>query len=178
MSNPVIMKIYKSAKGILIKNGDTYVLLENEWDDFINRDDLFEYTADQINLNAPIKEVEDIIQNELLAPIGRQEVWAAGVTYLRSREARMDEAQNAGGGDLYDRVYHANRPEIFFKSNPYRTAGSGDHVRIRKDSGWNVPEPELTLLVSSNEKIIGYTAGNDMSSRDIEGENPLYLPQA
>jgi 2-dehydro-3-deoxy-D-arabinonate dehydratase len=178
MPNQVIMKIYKTAKGILIENGNTCVLLENEWDDFINRDDLFEYTADQINLNAPIKEVEDIIQNGLLAPIGRQEVWAAGVTYLRSREARMDEAQNAGGGDLYDRVYHANRPEIFFKSNPYRTAGSGDHVRIRKDSGWNVPEPELTLLISSNAKIIGYTAGNDMSSRDIEGENPLYLPQA
>ena len=178
MPNQVTMKIYKTAKGILIENRNTYVLLEREWDDFVNRDDLFTYAMDQVNLNAPLKKVDDILHSELLAPIGTQEVWAAGVTYLRSREARMEEAQDAGGGDFYDRVYHASRPEIFFKSNPHRTAGPGDHVRIRKDSAWNVPEPELTLLISSNARIIGYTAGNDMSSRDIEGENPLYLPQA
>jgi 2-dehydro-3-deoxy-D-arabinonate dehydratase len=172
------MKIYKTTKGILIKEENTYVLLENGWDDFINRDDLYKYSLDQVNRNSPVDKVEDILHKELLPPIGKQEVWAAGVTYLRSREARMEEAQNAGGGDFYDRVYHAARPEIFFKSNPYRTVGSGDHVRIRKDSSWNVPEPELILLISSNEKIIGYTVGNDMSSRDIEGENPLYLPQA
>ena len=172
------MKIYKTTKGIIIEKENTYVLLEDGWDVFINRDDLFKYSLDQINRNSPIDKVEDILRKELLPPIGKQEVWAAGVTYLRSREARMEEAQIAGGGDFYDRVYHAPRPEIFFKSNPYRTVGSGGHVRIRKDSGWNVPEPELTLLISSNAKIIGYTVGNDMSSRDIEGENPLYLPQA
>ena len=172
------MKIYNTTKGILIEKENTYVLLKSGWDDFINRDDLYKYSLDQVNQNSHGDKVEDILQKELLTPIGKQEVWAAGVTYLRSREARMEEAQNAGGGDFYDRVYHAPRPEIFFKSNPYRTVGSGDHVRIRKDSGWNVPEPELTLLISSNAKIIGYTVGNDMSSRDIEGENPLYLPQA
>jgi 2-dehydro-3-deoxy-D-arabinonate dehydratase len=172
------MKIYKTTKGILIEKENTYILLESGWDDFINRDDLYKYSLDKVNRNSPVDKVEDIVKKELLPPIGKQEVWAAGVTYLRSREARMEEAENAGGGDFYDRVYNAPRPEIFFKSNPYRTVGSGGHVRIRKDSGWNVPEPELTLLISSGEKIIGYTAGNDMSSRDIEGENPLYLPQA
>ncbi len=116
--------------------------------------------------------------NNLLAPIGRQEIWASGVTYLRSREARMEESKDAGGGDFYARVYEAERPELFFKATAYRTVGSGEPVRIRKDSKWNVPEPELTLFVCSAGSIEGYTVGNDMSSRDIEGENPLYLPQA
>jgi 2-dehydro-3-deoxy-D-arabinonate dehydratase len=113
-----------------------------------------------------------------LAPIIGQEVWAAGVTYLRSREARVQESQDAGGGDFYDRVYDAARPELFFKSTAHRTVGPGGHVRIRRDAAWNVPEPELTLAVSASGRIFGYTIGNDMSSRDIEGENPLYLPQA
>jgi 2-dehydro-3-deoxy-D-arabinonate dehydratase len=112
------------------------------------------------------------------APIGTQEVWAAGVTYLRSRTARMEESKDAGGGTFYDKVYHADRPELFFKGTPHRTAGPGTQVRIRKDSKWNVPEPELTLAINSRGQIFGYTIGNDMSSRDIEGENPLYLPQA
>jgi 2-dehydro-3-deoxy-D-arabinonate dehydratase len=172
------MKIYKTTKGILIEKGNTRVLLERDWDDFMNRDDLYEYALHQAARHPPSDSAEELLCNDVVAPIGQQEVWAAGVTYLRSRKARMEEAQDAGGGDFYDRVYHATRPEIFFKANPQRTAGPGDHVRIRKDSGWNVPEPELTLLVSSNASIIGYTAGNDMSSRDIEGENPLYLPQA
>ncbi len=115
---------------------------------------------------------------DLVAPIECQEVWAAGVTYFRSRTARMEESEVAGGGSFYDRVYSAERPELFFKSTAYRVAGPGEKVRIRRDSKWNVPEPELTLLVSPNGKILGYTIGNDMSSRDIEGENPLYLPQA
>ena len=114
----------------------------------------------------------------LLAPIERQEVWAAGVTYLRSRTARMAESEAAGGTSFYDRVYQAERPELFFKGAPHRVAGPGEPVRIRRDSHWNVPEPELTLLVSPAGRITGYTIGNDMSSRDIEGENPLYLPQA
>jgi 2-dehydro-3-deoxy-D-arabinonate dehydratase len=114
----------------------------------------------------------------LLAPVEAQEVWAAGVTYFRSRTARMEESQVSGGMSFYDRVYNAERPELFFKSTPHRTVGPGEPVRIRHDSKWNVPEPELTLLVSPGGRILGYTVGNDMSSRDIEGENPLYLPQA
>ena len=115
---------------------------------------------------------------QMLAPIENQEVWAAGVTYSRSRTARMDESQSSGGGDFYDRVYTAERPELFFKAVPRRVVGPGQKVRIRADAKWNVPEPEFTLLISPKGKILGYTIGNDMSSRDIEGENPLYLPQA
>ena len=113
-----------------------------------------------------------------LAPIQSQEIWAAGVTYLRSMNARMDESKHAGGDTFYDRVYHAERPELFFKATPHRVAGPGEPVRIRRDSKWNVPEPELTLAFNSAGKLFGCTIGNDMSSRDIEGENPLYLPQA
>jgi 2-dehydro-3-deoxy-D-arabinonate dehydratase len=116
--------------------------------------------------------------SEPVAPIDSQEVWAAGVTYFRSRTARMAESETAGGGSFYDRVYNAERPELFFKALPYRVVGPGGAVRIRRDSKWNVPEPELALLISPGGKIQGYTIGNDMSSRDIEGENPLYLPQA
>ena len=112
------------------------------------------------------------------APIGTQEVWAAGVTYLRSRTARMEESKDAGGGTFYDKVYNAVRPELFFKGTPHRVAAPGSPVRIRGDSSWNVPEPELTLAINQHGRIFGYTIGNDMSSRDIEGENPLYLPQA
>ncbi len=119
-----------------------------------------------------------VLPEALLAPVGNQEIWAAGVTYLRSRTARMEESKDAGGGTFYDKVYHAERPELFFKGTPHRVAGPGKPVRIRKDSKWNVPEPELTLAINRDGRIFGYTVGNDMSSRDIEGENPLYLPQA
>jgi 2-dehydro-3-deoxy-D-arabinonate dehydratase len=112
----------------------------------------------------------------LLAPIDCQEVWAAGVTYKRSKTARMEESQSAA--TLYDRVYASERPELFFKATPHRVAGPNQPLRIRRDSKWNVPEPELTLVLSSRMKLVGLTIGNDMSSRDIEGENPLYLPQA
>jgi 2-dehydro-3-deoxy-D-arabinonate dehydratase len=107
-----------------------------------------------------------------------QELWAAGVTYLRSKQERQEEAIEAGGADFYQKVYEAERPELFFKANLHRVVGHGQPVRIRRDSSWNVPEPELTLVVTSNGRIVGYTIGNDMSSRSIEGENPLYLPQA
>jgi 2-dehydro-3-deoxy-D-arabinonate dehydratase len=110
--------------------------------------------------------------------IGGQEVWAAGVTYLRSRTARMEESKDAGGGTFYDLVYQAARPELFFKATPHRVAATATPVRIRGDSRWNVPEPELTLALNRHGRLFGYTIGNDMSSRDIEGENPLYLPQA
>jgi 2-dehydro-3-deoxy-D-arabinonate dehydratase len=112
----------------------------------------------------------------LFPPLIRQEVWAAGVTYLRSKEARMQES--SGGGSFYDRVYDAERPEIFFKATPSRVVGPGGPVRIRTDSQWNVPEPELALVIAPGGRLVGYTLGNDMSSRDIEGANPLYLPQA
>ncbi len=115
---------------------------------------------------------------QLLPPIDHQEVWAAGVTYFRSRAARMEESKSSGGGNFYDRVYTAERPELFFKATPNRVVGHQQKVAIRKDASWSVPEPELTLLVNPRGRIIGYTVGNDMSSRDIEGENPLYLPQA
>jgi 2-dehydro-3-deoxy-D-arabinonate dehydratase len=115
---------------------------------------------------------------DLRAPIQTQEVWAAGVTYLRSRTARMEESKGTSGGDFYDRVYEAERPEIFFKATPHRVVGPGGQVRIRGDSSWNVPEPELTLAINAAGRIFGFSIGNDMSSRDIEGQNPLYLPQA
>ncbi len=114
----------------------------------------------------------------LLPLIQSQEIWAAGVTYLRSRTARMEESSVAGGGSFYDRVYEADRPELFFKATPHRVAAPGGTLRIRSDSRWNVPEPELTLAINAAGRIFGYTIGNDMSSRNIEGENPLYLPQA
>ncbi len=112
----------------------------------------------------------------LLPPIDQQEVWAAGVTYKRSKTARMEESATAAS--CYDRVYASPRPELFFKAAPHRVSGHGQPLRIRKDSQWNVPEPELTLVLSSKLQLVGFTVGNDMSSRDIEGDNPLYLPQA
>lgn len=112
----------------------------------------------------------------LLAPVDQQEVWAAGVTYTRSRTARMEESESAAA--CYDKVYTAARPELFFKAMPYRVAGPNQPVRIRNDAVWSVPEPELALVLNSRMRLVGFTIGNDMSSRDIEGENPLYLPQA
>jgi 2-dehydro-3-deoxy-D-arabinonate dehydratase len=111
----------------------------------------------------------------LKAPIDRQEVWAAGVTYLRSRDARMEESSQR---DVYDRVYDADRPELFLKATPNRVSGPGEPIAIRGDSGWDVPEPELAILLNARGELVGYTIGNDVSSRSIEGENPLYLPQA
>ncbi len=173
------MKVYKTNKGIIIDHNDNFFLSkESDWNIFINRSKLFQKIFQEIkNLQADNR-LADFVNTDLLAPISKQEIWASGVTYLRSREARMEESKDAGGGDFYARVYEAERPELFFKAPAYRTVGSGDAVRIRKDSKWNVPEPELTLFICSEGTIEGYTIGNDMSSRDIEGENPLYLPQA
>ena len=169
------MKIYRIRDGFVIeKDSSSYqVSSSSGWDEIINRDDLYDYLDQLISTEA--KRFSDF---HPLAPIGSQEVWAAGVTYFSSRLARMEESRDAGGGDFYSRVYGADRPEIFFKATAARTVGPGENFRIRKDSTWDVPEPELTLCVTSSGKIVGYTIGNDVSSRSIEGENPLYLPQA
>lgn len=173
------IKIYKTTKGIVIlQNNDFFLSTESDWDKFVNRKDLFTKVNDEIKGLKANRDLSDVIVKNSAAPISNQEIWAAGVTYMRSREARMEESKDAGGGDFYAKVYDADRPELFFKATAYRTVGSRDVVRIRKDSKWNVPEPELTLFICSEGTIEGYTIGNDMSSRDIEGENPLYLPQA
>lgn len=112
----------------------------------------------------------------LLPPLDDQEVWAAGVTYKKSKTARMEESEAAAS--CYDRVYEADRPELFMKATPHRVSGPGQPVRIREDATWNVPEPEITLVINTRSQLVGFTIGNDMSSRDIEGDNPLYLPQA
>ncbi|MES2331442.1 MAG: fumarylacetoacetate hydrolase family protein [Bacteroidota bacterium] len=170
------MRIYKTKAGIVLENEEKFFLVKDEnWDQFINDDDLLQKTK---NIIASAKSGGSNLLNELMAPMGKQELWACGVTYLRSKIGRQEESKDAGGGDFYARVYEAERPEIFFKSTPHRVVGPNQKVRIRKDSTWDVPEPELTLVVTSSGKIVGYTIGNDMSSRSIEGENPLYLPQA
>ena len=171
------MKIYKTKSGIIIdKDGKLYLAQNENWETFINDDDLLQKIE---NLILVLKERNDIEIENLLAPIGnQQELWACGVTYLRSKVGRQEESKASGGADFYAKVYEAERPEVFFKSTPHRIVGHNDKVRIRKDSTWDVPEPELTLVVTSSGKIVGYTIGNDMSSRSIEGENPLYLPQA
>lgn len=172
------MKIYKVKSGILIESKELFYLENSDWDEFVNVDDLFSKVKNLISTKTPIENAKELIQSELLPPIQSQEIWASGVTYFNSKLARQEESKDAGGGDFYARVYEASRPELFFKSTANRAVGSGGKVRIRKDSTWDVPEPELTLLINSRGKIIGYTIGNDMSSRSIEGENPLYLPQA
>ena len=172
------MKIYKTNQGVLIENDNKFYLTDKEWDSFIVDDDIYDNTLSLISGLDPIENSAAILKDGLMPPVGRQEIWASGVTYYKSREARIEESKDAGGGDFYDRVYNAERPELFFKSTASRAVGHKQDGRIRKDSKWNVPEPELTLVITPNAKIIGYTIGNDMSSRDIEGENPLYLPQA
>lgn len=171
------MKLYKTKNGIVIECEQKFYSLPNEsWDTFINDDALYQQ-LEKLTQSLPLSGNEII--NEVLPPIGNsQELWACGVTYLRSKVGRQEESKSAGGADFYAKVYEAERPEIFLKSTPHRIVGTNDFVRIRKDSTWDVPEPELTLVVTSSGKIIGYTIGNDMSSRSIEGENPLYLPQA
>lgn len=174
------MKLYKTKKGILLARQNEYYRLNQPWDELINRGNLHQY-LESLAKNADLisaTEADALLNSELSAPIGAQEVWAAGVTYLRSRDARMEESAASGGATFYDKVYEAERPELFFKALPQRVAAHDEAVYIRHDSSWNVPEPELTLYINSLGEIQGYTIGNDMSSRSIEGENPLYLPQA
>ena len=169
------MKLYRTSNGILVEENDNYYLVSvADWDELMSSPHLFTLVREVIG-----KGVRSSFNSAtVLAPVAGQEVWAAGVTYYRSRNARMDESKDAGGGSFYDRVYAAERPELFFKATGRRVVGTGGAVRIRSDAKWSVPEPELTLLISPAGEIVGYTVGNDMSSRDIEGENPLYLPQA
>jgi 2-dehydro-3-deoxy-D-arabinonate dehydratase len=171
------VKLYRVKEGIIIETGPRAYSFQTDWDELINRPDLHHYLRNLLESN-DLPSVDGDFREQILPLIVNQEVWAAGVTYYRSRTARIEESQDAGGGDFYDRVYRAERPELFFKATPHRVAGPGGKVRVRRDSQWNVPEPELALVVTRDAKIIGYTIGNDMSSRDIEGTNPLYLPQA
>lgn len=173
------MKLCRLKKGIGIEHeGDVYVLHEEDWDTFVNDDSLLGKLKKIIKSGDFVGGGKESLKHELEAPIRSQELWAAGVTYTRSKVGRQEESSKSGGGDFYARVYEAERPELFFKANASRIVGPGKPVRIRKDSTWNVPEPELTLMITSHGRIVGYTIGNDMSSRSIEGENPLYLPQA
>lgn len=171
------MRLYNTLEGWFAEDSTGKVCrLQETLDTLLQCKDLFSLLA------AKAKEATAPavlpLPTKWIAPIASQEVWAAGVTYYRSRSARMEEAKEAGGSNFYDKVYRAERPELFFKALAARVAGPNDKVRIRKDATWSVPEPELTLLINTFGEIVGYTAGNDMSSRDIEGENPLYLPQA
>jgi 2-dehydro-3-deoxy-D-arabinonate dehydratase len=166
-----VIKLRRTVNGAWLERDGKFRALDETWDALINRPSLAEYLSSlEVSGHAP--------SESWLAPVQSQEIWAAGVTYLRSRSARMEESGHAGGGSFYDRVYDAERPELFFKGAGWRAVGDGGEVRIRSDARWNVPEPELALCVNSRGEIVGYTIGNDMSSRDIEGENPLYLPQA
>src|ERR1051325_3640562 len=165
------MRLYRVEDGVVLERDGTFLTLDEHWDALINRDDLVSHLRGASGSAA-------VAPAQPLAPIGSQEVWAAGVTYFRSRTARIEESKPAGGGSFYDAVYSAARPELFFKAAAWRVRGPGDPVCIRRDARWSVPEPELALVINRRGGIVGYTIGNDMSSRDIEGENPLYLPQA
>ncbi len=174
------MHLYKTTKANLLHHKDKYYELPANWDFIINRDKLQAYllvfmlTAEPIDTAA----AKAAIRDHLLPPVGSQELWAAGVTYPQSRDARMEESEDSSAADCYQRVYEAERPELFFKSLPHRVSGHGQPIHIRRDSAWNVPEPGLVLYINATGHIQAYTIGNDVSSRSIEGENPLYLPQA
>jgi 2-dehydro-3-deoxy-D-arabinonate dehydratase len=175
----VQLKLYRTTQGAFVEEAGGYYRLSalataEEWDSLVCDLNL------KARADAAVKEnsLAKLDSTTILAPVGNQEVWAAGVTYYRSRKARMQESKEAGGGDFYDRVYTAQRPELFFKAAGWRVVGPGNAVRIRSDAKWSVPEPELTLLINAAGGLVGCTIGNDMSSRDIEGQNPLYLPQA
>src|SRR5581483_1906965 len=163
------MKLYRTSQGIFVEENARYYRVDtDDWDALITRGDLFARLKAVVQGEA----LEKLGSVTILAPVVSQEVWAAGVTYYRSRNARIEESQRACGGDFYDRVYAAERPELFFKATGRRVVGPGQAVRIRSDAHWSVPEPELTLFANAAGTIMGCTIGNDMSSRDIEGENP------
>lgn len=174
------MHLYKTTEYIILPYEERYYGIRESWDTLLHEPDLINMLERWVKTETPLAADTAIrlLQEQLVAPIGSQELWAAGVTYTRSRDARMEESKSGGGADFYQKVYEAERPELFFKALPHRIVGHGQQVNIRQDSTWNVPEPELTLWINAKGQISGYTIGNDMSSRSIEGENPLYLPQA
>ena len=170
------MRLFRTKRGPVVEHDGSVRLIAN-----VGWDDIFQAADPTGFLESAAQNGEETVLpagSELLAPVSGQEVWAAGVTYYKSRDARMEESKEAGGGSFYDRVYDADRPELFFKATARNVVTNDQPVTIRDDSSWNVPEPELVLAISAGGAIFGYLAGNDMSSRDIEGENPLYLPQA
>lgn len=173
-----MLRIYKDTSGTVLfeKDGDWRTSAQFSIDALFRHVDPAEYANNAFDTGDTVRSGAET--SPWAAPIGSQEVWAAGVTYYRSREARMEESEASGGDRFYDLVYDAERPELFFKSTAARTRGHLAPVRVRADSNWDVPEPELTLAISSAGNVFGYSVGNDMSSRDIEGQNPLYLPQA
>ena len=169
------MKLYRTTKGIFVETqGGFFAVDAPDWTELICGSHCHSVVRERMHGEA----LQQLDPATILPPVVDQEVWASGVTYYRSRSARIEESKDAGGGTFYDRVYSAERPELFFKATGPRVIGPGGNVRIRSDAKWSVPEPELTLVVNPAGEICGYTIGNDMSSRDIEGENPLYLPQA
>ncbi len=173
------MKLYNTLDGLVAEHEEKFFALpEASWDDFVNDDNLASKLKSLIQSLSPSEQAKRSTEERLKAPVGYQEIWASGVTYYKSKLGRQEESKDSGGGTFYEMVYNAERPELFMKASGHRAVGHGAQVRIRKDSTWDVPEPELTLVITKSGKIVGYTIGNDMSSRSIEGENPLYLPQA
>jgi 2-dehydro-3-deoxy-D-arabinonate dehydratase len=170
------MLLYRTTKGFLLKSDGHYFTVHGtDFDELLNLPNLHDHLR-EVSRRGPATKAP--AREDILAPVGTQEIWAAGVTYERSREGRREESKESGAAVFYSKVYDAERPELFFKAPGWRAIGPDAKIRVRKDAKWNVPEPELVLVINSDRQIVGYTLGNDVSSRDIEGENPLYLPQA
>jgi 2-dehydro-3-deoxy-D-arabinonate dehydratase len=170
------MHLYRTTQGFLLKSESKFFQVHaTDFDELLNLPNLHRHLLDVSRKTAAAPPPAG---EEILAPIGTQEIWAAGVTYERSREGRREESKESGAAPFYSMVYEAERPELFFKAAGWRVVGPGGRIRIRRDARWTVPEPELVLAINRDRRIVGYTLGNDVSSRDIEGENPLYLPQA
>jgi 2-dehydro-3-deoxy-D-arabinonate dehydratase len=170
------MLLYRTTKNFLLNsNGKFFTVHGTDFDELLNLPNLYDHLL-EISRRGPV--AQPPAREEILAPVGTQEIWAAGVTYERSREGRREESKESGAAVFYSKVYEAERPELFFKAPGWRAIGPDTKIRVRRDAHWSVPEPELVLAINSDRQIIGYTLGNDVSSRDIEGENPLYLPQA
>ena len=172
-----MIQLYRTAEGVLaVRQGEALVLANFSFDALYASVEPMMVVEEAMRQGRPTA-LPDSGQ-PMLPPLESQEVWAAGVTYFRSRVARMEESEGAGADRFYDQVYAAERPELFFKASAARVRGHGAAVGIRRDSRWSVPEPELTLAINAAGAVFGFTIGNDLSARDIEGENPLYLPQA
>ncbi|MFT5471535.1 MAG: 2-dehydro-3-deoxy-D-arabinonate dehydratase [Verrucomicrobiales bacterium] len=174
-----MISIYRGARDYIIEAEETqYQTSEFSLNELFRAEDPENWLRERLATIPKAQQLLDLPAQTWLPPVESQEIWAAGVTYFRSREARMEEAEVAGGDVFYDKVYDADRPELFMKATAARARGHRAQIRVRADSTWDVPEPELTLAINAGGKIFGYTIGNDVSSRSIEGENPLYLPQA